>query len=232
MTRKIQNITAIAVAMMFVLSAGPAQARGKVPGARHYKAQRGEARNMARHLRQAGVPMKMVLAPLRIVRSSQKMNRVKTTNPIKVRDNSVLPTKGTWSMTATTGQLAYSQKLSNTRGNRAASYAYTMPNGKGKMGVGESIAVKSDVVHHRSWKTNAKGTKVQTDRLAFPGRGGDALLQTTRTVTSKDGKIKTRTTYEGVSQVGKMGEIYYKLSREQFKQKRNTMPYVFPGGAQ
>lgn len=232
MTRKLQFPAAVAAALILVLAASQAQSRGKLPGPRNYQVQRGEARSMARHMRKAGLPMKMVLAPLRIARSQQKLNRVKTNSRIKVNHNLVLPSKGTWSMSATAGQLVYSQKQSSTRGNRHASYSYTMPGARGTMGVGESIQIKSDVVTHRSWKTTAKGTRVQTDRTAFPGRGGDALVQTTRTITKQDGSTKTRTTYEGVSQVGKVGEIFYKLSREQFQQKRNTLPYVFPGGPQ
>jgi len=186
---------------------------------------------MAKRLRRYGMPMKMVLAPLRIARSHQKMNKMRTPVAAKFQINGVLPTKGTHAITATKGSVSYAQNIANTAKDRSASYKYTGPGGKGKMGLGESISIKQDVVHHRSWKLNGDGTKVQTDRLAYPSGGGDVLLQTTTTTTRTDGTFKARTSYHGASQIGKLGEVLYKLDKKQFTQKRNMMPFVFPGSA-
>ena len=227
MTRKYIQITTL-LTLVMVFSLGTAQARGKYPGPGQFKSQRGQARMMAKQLRKAGLPMNVVLAPLRIVRSGHKINKVKS-GQLKLQENGVLPTKGTWTMSATKGQLAYSQKLSNTAGNKSASYSYTAPAGKGKVGVSESITLRADQVHHRTWKTGNSGTKVQVDRLVYPGQGGDVLVQTTRTTTKKDGTTRSSTSYKGVSQVGKLGEISYTLSKDQFSVKRQRTPHVFSG---
>ena len=105
MTRKYIQITTL-LTLVMVFSLGTAQARGKYPGPGQFKSQRGQARMMAKQLRKAGLPMNVVLAPLRIVRSGHKINKVKS-GQLKLQENGVLPTKGTWTMSATKGQLAY-----------------------------------------------------------------------------------------------------------------------------
>ena len=223
MTRRyIQTSTLFALVMVF--SIGTAHARGKYPAPGQFKSQRAQARGMAKQMRKAGLPMNTVLAPLRIVRSGHKINRVKT-GQLKLRENGVLPAKGTWTMSATKGQLAYSQKVSRT----GASYSFTAPAGKGKMGVSESVTLRPDLVQHSSWKTGKSGTKIKVDRMIYPGQGGDVLVQTTRTITKKDGTTRSRTSYKGVNQVGKLGEMSYGLTKDQFSTKRQKMPHVFSG---
>ncbi len=220
MTRRyIQTSTLLAMVVLFSLST--AHARGKYPAPGQFKTQRVQARVMAKQMRKAGLPMNTVLAPLRIVRSGHKINRVKT-GQLKLRENGVLPAKGTWTMSATKGQLSYSQKVSRS----GASYSYTAPAGKGKMGISESVSLRPDLVQHSSWKT---GSKIKVDRMIYPGQGGDVLVQTTRTITKKDGTTRSRTSFKGVSQVGKLGEISYGLSKDQFATKRQKMPHVFSG---
>ena len=229
MRRSFNIVTANIIFCLVALVSTSVEARGKLPGARALKAPRDSSRSMAKRLRRYGMPMKMVLAPLRIARSHQKMNKLRSPAAAKFQINGVLPVKGTHTMTATKGSVNYAQKISNTARDRSASYKFTGPGGKGKMGVGESISIKQDIVHHRSWKLKADGSRVQTDRLAYPGGGGDVLLQTTTTTTRTNGTIKARTAYHGVSQIGKLGEVLYKLDKKQFTQKRNKLPFVFPG---
>ena len=168
MQRSIHIVTATIIISLFTLVGTSVQARGTVPAGHQLKAPRDSSRSMAKRLRRYGMPMKMVLAPLRIARSHQKMNKMRSPVPAKFQINGVLPTKGTHAMTATKGSVSYAQNIANTAKDRSASYKYTGPGGKGKMGLGESISIKQDVVHHRSWKLKGDGTRVQTDRLASP----------------------------------------------------------------
>lgn len=208
-----------------ILLSGAAEARAN-PGLspRALKDQRSSARKMSRTLRNFKVPRSIQLAPLRAVRSGQKMVKVGS-GKIKVNNNNVLPTKGTARITATRGLVSYKQAITNTRDNKTASYGFTA----GRQGAGESVSIRKDMVHHQRWSTNKDGSREQVDKLVYPGKGGDALVATTVTTTSASGKMKSRTKYNGVSQVGKLGEVSYGMSEAQFKTGRGQTPYIFPG---
>jgi len=147
------------------------------------------------------------------------------TGKLKVNNNQVLPTKGMATITANRGLVAYKQQITNTKKNKSASYSFTA----GKQVAGESVSIRQDIVHHRKWSTGKDGSKRLVDKLVYPGAGGDALVATTVTTTSASGKIKSRTKYNGVSQVGKLGEVSYGLTEAKFKSGIQKTPYVFPG---
>ena len=101
----------IAVFIATILLAGHAEARGGgmlSPSA--LKGQRRSAVKMARTLRKYKVPRSIQMAPIRAVRSAQKMDRLRG-GKIKVNNNAVLPTKGTSVVTANRGLVNYKQQI-------------------------------------------------------------------------------------------------------------------------
>ncbi len=219
------TITVVFAATLLLVPA--AQARNNGPmGARAMKDQRANARALSRTLRGYKVPRSIQMAPLRAVRAGYKLQKMGG-GKMKVNDNKVLAAKGTNRVTANKGLVKFKQQIANNNNSRLASYAFT----SGKQNAGESISIQKDIVHHSSWTTKKDGSKRKVDKLVYPGKGGDALVATTVTTTDKAGQSKSRTLYTGVSQVGTLGEVTYKLNETQFKQKRQQTPYIFPGAA-